>query len=138
MPPMRMPAFCRLLSTPANTTNPLFTANRNAAINAGTGQLSASAVSLASVLPGPIGFYPFSGNVYGTPHGDVHVGVGGWMGSVPTAAQDPIFWLHHCNIDRLWNRWLAAAVAVPIRRLPTQSGTIRNSLFLMSSVSKCK
>jgi tyrosinase len=23
------------------------------------------------------------------------------------AARDPIFWLHHCNIDRLWNRWLA-------------------------------
>lgn len=23
------------------------------------------------------------------------------------AALDPIFWLHHCNIDRLWNHWLA-------------------------------
>jgi len=22
------------------------------------------------------------------------------------AALDPIFWLHHANIDRLWNRWL--------------------------------
>jgi tyrosinase len=30
------------------------------------------------------------------------------MGSVPTAAQDPIFWLHHCNIDRLWASWIAA------------------------------
>src|SRR6266576_2321642 len=29
------------------------------------------------------------------------------MGSVPTAAQDPIFYLHHCNIDRLWDLWLA-------------------------------
>ena len=94
--------------TPANATNPLFTANRNAALNAGTGQLSASAVSLASALPGPIDFYPFSSTVYGTPHSAVHGGIGGWMGSVPTAAQDPIFWLHHCNIDRLWNRWLAA------------------------------
>jgi hypothetical protein len=28
------------------------------------------------------------------------------MSSVPTAAGDPIFWLHHCNIDRLWNVWL--------------------------------
>src|SRR5262245_65552369 len=27
------------------------------------------------------------------------------MGSVPTAAGDPIFWLHHCNIDRLWESW---------------------------------
>ncbi len=23
------------------------------------------------------------------------------------AALDPIFWLHHANIDRLWNRWVA-------------------------------
>lgn len=27
------------------------------------------------------------------------------MGSIPWAAQDPIFWLHHCNIDRLWASW---------------------------------
>ncbi|MCM3872711.1 MAG: tyrosinase family protein [Pyrinomonadaceae bacterium] len=93
--------------TPANATNPLFTTNRNASLNNGTAQLSASAVSLASALPGPVDFYPFSSTVYGTPHSAIHGGIGGWMGSVPTAAQDPIFWLHHCNIDRLWNRWLA-------------------------------
>ncbi len=92
--------------SPANASNPLFNSVRNAAINAGTGQLSASAVSLASVIPGPVGFYPFSGNINGTPHGAVHVGIGGWMGQFETAGQDPIFWLHHCNIDRLWNRWL--------------------------------
>jgi tyrosinase len=23
------------------------------------------------------------------------------------AAGDPIFWLHHCNIDRLWEQWLS-------------------------------
>ncbi len=92
--------------TPANATNPLFTPNRNPNINNGTGQLSASAVSLASAIPGPIPFYTFSGNVNGMPHGAVHGGIGGGMGSVPTAAVDPIFWLHHCNIDRLWNRWL--------------------------------
>jgi tyrosinase len=93
--------------SPANASNPLFNSVRNAALNAGTGQLSASAVSLASAIPGPTGFYPFSSTVYGTPHSAIHGGIGGWMGSVPTAAQDPIFWLHHCNIDRLWNRWLA-------------------------------
>ena len=27
------------------------------------------------------------------------------MASVPTAAFDPIFWVHHANIDRLWTRW---------------------------------
>src|SRR6266849_5722509 len=27
------------------------------------------------------------------------------MGSVPFAAYDAIFWMHHCNIDRLWASW---------------------------------
>jgi tyrosinase len=52
------------------------------------------------------------------PHGSVHGYVGndydaagnvvreGWMGSFYTAALDPIFWLHHANIDRLWQVWL--------------------------------
>jgi hypothetical protein len=30
----------------------------------------------------------------------------GNMGDPDTAARDPIFWLHHANVDRLWNRWL--------------------------------
>ena len=29
------------------------------------------------------------------------------MGAFATAGQDPIFWLHHCNIHRLWEKWLA-------------------------------
>ncbi|KAF4951188.1 hypothetical protein FGADI_7679 [Fusarium gaditjirri] len=29
----------------------------------------------------------------------------GHMGSVPVAAFDPVFWLHHCNIDRLLHLW---------------------------------
>lgn len=44
-----------------------------------------------------------------TPHNTIHVLVGGstgWMASVATAARDPIFWLHHANVDRLWKRWL--------------------------------
>ena len=31
--------------------------------------------------------------------------VGGDMGSLGTAAWDPIFWSHHCMIDRLWYVW---------------------------------
>jgi tyrosinase len=41
-----------------------------------------------------------------TPHGAVHVQVGGNMGLFEFAALDPIFWLHHANIDRLWDVWL--------------------------------
>lgn len=49
----------------------------------------------------------FCANVDVDPHGAIHVDVGNarGMGSVPWAANDPIFWLHHCNIDRLWASW---------------------------------
>ena len=41
------------------------------------------------------------------PHGSVHGAVSGNMCCVLTAAQDPIFWVHHAQVDRLWNLWLA-------------------------------
>jgi tyrosinase len=43
------------------------------------------------------------------PHGTMHTstgGPGGWMTAFTQAALDPIFWLHHCNIDRLWEVWI--------------------------------
>jgi tyrosinase len=52
-------------------------------------------------------FNSFQNQVNGV-HGSVHVRTGGDMGSVPTAAYDPIFFLHHANIDRLWADWQAA------------------------------
>jgi tyrosinase len=36
----------------------------------------------------------------------VHGDIGGAMGNPDTAALDPIFWLHHANIDRLWQVWI--------------------------------
>lgn len=39
------------------------------------------------------------------PHGGVHVRVGGNMSSVSLAGFDPIFYLHHANVDRLWAIW---------------------------------
>ncbi|MGY2171573.1 tyrosinase family protein [Pseudomonas gingeri] len=49
------------------------------------------------------------------PHNNVHGVVGGSSGKTSglmsnpnTAALDPIFWLHHANIDRLWEVWLKA------------------------------
>ena len=47
------------------------------------------------------------GDVESTPHNWVHVDIGGLMESPATAGQDPIFWLHHANIDRLWEVWLS-------------------------------
>ncbi|KAK1758806.1 Di-copper centre-containing protein [Echria macrotheca] len=34
-------------------------------------------------------------------HDKIHIEVGRTMGSITTSAFDPVFWLHHCNIDRL-------------------------------------
>ncbi len=38
-------------------------------------------------------------------HNGVHGFVGGTMGSIATSAYDPIFWAHHCMIDRIWYLW---------------------------------
>jgi tyrosinase len=37
-------------------------------------------------------------------HGFVHNAVGGTMSGSSSPA-DPLFWLHHANIDRLWSVW---------------------------------
>jgi Common central domain of tyrosinase/Polyphenol oxidase middle domain len=62
-------------------------------------------------------------------HDLVHVGVGGDMGQVNTAARDPIFWLHHANIDRLWNRWLEYGQPGSGRANPTADTQWMNASF---------
>jgi tyrosinase len=39
------------------------------------------------------------------PHNSVHQAVGGNMAQIPLASRDPIFYLHHANVDRLWSDW---------------------------------
>ena len=39
-------------------------------------------------------------------HNAVHIFLGGHMRVVPSASNDPIFFLHHANIDRLFESWL--------------------------------
>jgi tyrosinase len=46
------------------------------------------------------------------PHDNVHVNVGGLMSNVPVAASDPVFFVHHCQIDRLWATWQSIANVV--------------------------
>lgn len=38
-------------------------------------------------------------------HGAVHMWVGGTMSDIAVAAYDPVFWAHHCMIDRCWYLW---------------------------------
>lgn len=72
-------------------------------------------------------YITFCNNMNAAPHGAMHdyIGAGndttgllqfnnpitgtitntGLMGWVPTAGFDPVFWLHHSNIDRVWQQW---------------------------------
>lgn len=69
-------------------------------------------------------FSLFNTNIDQAPHGAMHDYIGsgnletpvwnriyqqavpgGLMGNVPSAAFDPIFWVHHANIDYLWAAW---------------------------------
>jgi len=47
-------------------------------------------------------------------HNRVHVWVGGDM-LPPTSPNDPVFYLNHCNVDRLWARWQARHPAAGYR-----------------------
>jgi len=49
-----------------------------------------------------------AGMVEGYGHNHIHELVGGLMKRLATAATDPIFWMHHANVDRVWATWHAA------------------------------
>lgn len=115
-----LPTAFRNALRPDGTPNPLFVNFRRPAINAGAGlpsTITSPTFALARTLfsgPAEFGggitsaaaaFWSQTGRLEQTPHNDVHVAIGGWMGNPDTAAQDPIFWLHHANIDRLWWLW---------------------------------
>jgi tyrosinase len=54
-------------------------------------------------------------------HNNVHVWVGGDMG-LSSSPNDPVFFLHHCNVDRIWAAWQAkheSAAYVPDMTEPT-------------------
>jgi tyrosinase len=41
----------------------------------------------------------------GNPHGWAHTSFGGYIFDPATAPRDPLFFLLHCNVDRLWAKW---------------------------------
>jgi len=49
--------------------------------------------------------YPAFRTLEGNPHGSAHTSFGGFISSIGTAARDPLFFLLHCNVDRLWAKW---------------------------------
>ena len=45
-------------------------------------------------------------NTHNNLHNAVHIYIGGHMRDVPTASNDPVFFLHHANVDRMFEAWL--------------------------------
>ena len=124
-----LPKPLRTETLPSGDVNPLFlTEPQRDPIFVAGGQLPRSVTSPATAMrerrfvPGfggpagePSGFNGGFGALEQTPHNVVHVQIGGssdppcqggLMIDPSCAALDPVFWLHHCNIDRLWKRWL--------------------------------
>ncbi|HVH24646.1 MAG TPA: tyrosinase family protein [Pseudonocardia sp.] len=119
----KLPPAFREATMPDGSANPLLVTDRSPGWNVDR-QLPASAVSSTAAMnltaftgtanaggfgggaSSPAHFFSAHGELEFTPHGDVHVQIGGFMLDPDLAALDPIFWLHHCNIDRLWEVWL--------------------------------
>lgn len=54
------------------------------------------------------GFSNFAKYFEGGPHYSMHMVIGGASGEMsdpPRSPQDPLFWLHHTFIDKLWHEW---------------------------------
>jgi tyrosinase len=120
----RLPPAFHAQSMPGGSQNPLLVADRD---EGNSGELIGDAndvdivgclselIYTANLSGGDPGFggpktafnhsRGSTGSLEATPHGNMHIAVGGWMGAFNTAGLDPIFWLHHSNIDRLWNVW---------------------------------
>ena len=63
--------------------------------------VSAEAVTVQSSVP----YGQLRGTFEINPHGNAHTSFSGWISSIGTAAKDPLFFLLHCNVDRLWAKW---------------------------------
>lgn len=107
-----------------NSASALFNATRNATMNGG-GLLSSGLATSVSNAMALVNYFSTQSSMNG-PHGSVHVTIGGNMGSVSSAATDPVFWLHHAQVDRLWNTWLAQGGT---RTSPVGDTTWRNTTY---------
>jgi tyrosinase len=55
--------------------------------------------------PAPNATYARFDAMEGNPHGSAHVQFSGFISAIPSAARDPLFFLLHANVDRLWAKW---------------------------------
>lgn len=115
----------RAMPAPFRTVgDTLYDASRNASINGGA-ELSTSLGTSVSNAMTLLDYFSAQSSVNG-PHGSVHGAISGNMCCVSSAARDPIFWLHHSLVDRLWNLWLAQGGG---RSSPVGDAVWRNTTY---------
>ncbi|KAI0297678.1 photo-regulated tyrosinase [Russula brevipes] len=56
-------------------------------------------------------------------HDEIHGTIAGHMGDPAVAGFDPIFFLHHCNVDRMISLWAAVNPGVWVKPGPAEGGT---------------
>jgi hypothetical protein len=90
--------------------SPLYDWRRSEALNEGLATLNPPITDIDGPLTTDKNFLQYEGDIETGVHGNVHCSVGqtcpiALMGLVGVAANDPIFYEHHANIDRMWSCW---------------------------------
>ena len=67
--------------------------------------ISLNALNEKFYIDKPQGSLGFATSLDANPHFFTHFAIGGDMGEFSTVGADPIFYIHHANIDRLWESW---------------------------------
>jgi N-acetylneuraminic acid mutarotase len=67
--------------------------------------LTLDALNEKFYIDSPNGSLGFNPRLDQNPHFFTHVALGGDMGEFSTVGGDPLFYLHHSNIDRIWESW---------------------------------
>jgi Common central domain of tyrosinase/Polyphenol oxidase middle domain len=151
-PANTLPSAFREPTLPDGTSNPLYLpTRRNAAMMNGfqlttrmTSAAEAMSLGVFAADPGRTSFgggprpaAQFGGSLgvlERQPHNVIHNQLGGpsgnncngvWMSVIKCAANDPVFFMHHANIDRLWDVWLAQGGG----RANPNDGAWRNQSF---------
>jgi tyrosinase len=90
---------------PGITRRPLFNVqNAGAFVSADSVTLALGGQRPSAIFDDGTGSGGFD-DMEGDPHGFAHTSFDGWIRRASTAPRDPLFFLLHCNVDRLWATW---------------------------------
>lgn len=141
--------------SPATASNSLYNATRSPSVNNGTAVVPLTLADWRFALSSTVysttdGTQSFAG--YPVPHGmrfgagggtsetgfhnGTHVFVGGDMGQVPIAARDPLFLLHHCQVERVFQSWIAAGKTRAGYKLPTSAAWLDEAFTMTGGNGK--